>query len=310
MNDERNPETGKERQGQGNVPSPPEGKGRIRRTIVSFLGSKSTLLVLNTMAMLVFMLAVVISLVCSCSVKEDRSACACLLVVDLCEVHGGEVELRGWQEDRRGTIFDVITDAPSPEGPTGVVVPVPRGDVRVSSIRGRTRMRERMDILEIIPPNQMDSIFAHSSLVDAGGESARDTVRLLKNFATVYLTFRGDDPTLDAQYDLLVTGNVSGINVRTLEPVEGAFRCRTEDAPEGGYMFRVPRQLDDSLALERYLDGLPVDEIDIGRIIALAGFDWNSPSLGDVRIEADIPRGEFKVTILGWDGPSVMSVTI
>ena len=246
----------------------------------------------------------------SCSVKEDRSDCACILEMDLSDVRVQDLELRGWMTEKLGVIFDEFVIPSSLEGERMVEIPVPRGEVQVSSIWGRNRMRERMNSLEILPLNQMDSIFAHSSLVDTKGERARDRVQLLKNFATVHVRFRGKVPGLDDSFDLLVRGNVSGIEIRTLAPIQGEFLCRTDIDPEGGYMFRVPRQVDDTLQLELYTDGLLVESVDIGRIIRMGGFDWDSPSLGDVKIEADIPKGEFTVTVLEWRGPSIMTVTI
>ena len=41
-----------------------------------------------------------------------------------------------------------------------------------------------------------------------------------------------------------------------------------------------------------------------------AGFDWTEDSLGDVSILANMPEMSFQITVLDWEGPVIMTVTI
>ena len=110
---------------------------------------------------------------------------------------------------------------------------------------------------------------------------------------------------------LTVEGNVRGADKRTLEPLEGVFHCTPDESPDRGYEVRVPRQKDDSLILRRVdSKGEELPSIPLGQLIRKAGFDWTQESLGDVSILADIPASTFQITVLDWEGPYMMTVTI
>ena len=107
-----------------------------------------------------------------------------------------------------------------------------------------------------------------------------------------------------------VAGNVKGADKRTLAPVQGAFSCTPEDNPDGGYVFRAPRQKDNSLILNRWsADGEELPPILLGQLIQKAGFDWTAENLGDVSILADLPAQTFQITVQDWYGPVTMTVT-
>ena len=57
-------------------------------------------------------------------------------------------------------------------------------------------------------------------------------------------------------------------------------------------------------------DGDELPSIPLGQIIQKAGFDWTTGSLGDIEILADIPATTFQITVMDWQGPITMTVTI
>ena len=146
--------------------------------------------------------------------------------------------------------------------------------------------------------------------IDAFAEEMEIAPSLNKQFARVYLEFQdADDGRVD--YTLEVQGNVKGADKHTLQPVEGTFRCTPDESSDRGYEVRVPRQKDDSLMLRQFNeDGEELSPIPIGQIIMKAGFDWTRESLGDISILANIPEMSFLITILDWEGPITMTVTI
>ena len=102
-----------------------------------------------------------------------------------------------------------------------------------------------------------------------------------------------------------------GADKRTLEPVGGPFHCAPDESSDRGYEVRVPRQKDDSLMLLQFNDdGEELPSIPIGQIIKKAGFDWTQESLGDVSILANIPEMRFQITVMDWEGPITMTITI
>ena len=225
----------------------------------------------------------------SCSVKENRGDCPCWLTVrasfpnELVSAWYGSQpvfeDLGGQQVDRQ----------------------VPRGTVDVVASRGKFIAQEG---------DQMNELFASLTQVDTQCEEAEVIPYLHKQFARVSLAFEGSE---DGRVERImqVQGNVKGADKHTLQPLEGTFRCTPDESQEGGYEVRVPRQQDDSLMLLQYdLDGKELDPIPLGYLIKKAGFDWAEESLGDVSILADMPTMTFQITILDWEGPITMTVTI
>lgn len=224
----------------------------------------------------------------SCSVKEDRSDCPCWLTVEASKA----ISLNAWfgshqiLDNHRGGFVDHT---------------VPRGIVEIVASYGKFAAEDG---------HQMDCLFAQRALVNTNGETAGHTVRLNKNFTTVELDFKDEDDGRTV-YDLLAIGTVSGVNERTLEPVDGIFRYVPDPVEDGrGYAFRVPRQKDNSLALTLSCDGNVVETIDLGYLISRSGFDWKSESLGDVSILCDLPAHTFTITVKEWEGPVIFEITI
>ena len=155
----------------------------------------------------------------------------------------------------------------------------------------------------------MSELYAELQHLNTNGETALTGIELQKQFATVYLDFK-DEIDGRTGYDIQIEGKYTGADIRTLAPVDGAFRCIPEAASERGYMFRVPRQKDDSLEAVLLNEGKEVDRIPVGELIRKAGFDWGKQGLGDVYIVADLPAHSFLVTIKEWEGPVTFDVTI
>ena len=213
----------------------------------------------------------------SCSVKEDHGDCPCYLTVDAERT----VSVDGWFGTR--SLFNVNGGFVDRQ--------VPRGIVDIVASHGRFSVPEGQ---------QMDSLFARRIPVDTDGESAYARVTLCKNFATIELDFKDEDDGR-TDYDLLATGTISGVDVRSLNPVEGSFSFVPEPNTDGrGYAFRVPRQKDETLKLLLSKDGNIVETIDLGHLIAKTGFDWKAESLGDIAILCDLPAHTFTITVKDW----------
>ena len=156
----------------------------------------------------------------------------------------------------------------------------------------------------------MDELYATIIHVDTRVEEVEVIPSLNKQFARVFLEFKETEGG-HVPHTLEVHGNVKGADKRTLQPVPGAFRCIPEESSEGGYEMRIPRQRDDSLILRRFdSEGGEFTPIPLGEIIRKAGFDWTQESLGDVSILADIPAMTFQITVMDWEGPITMTITI
>ena len=225
----------------------------------------------------------------SCSVKEDRTDCPCWLTVRAS--YPNEV-VSAWYGNH--TLFEGLMGEQ-------IDLQVPRGTVDLVASRGK---------FTVAPGQQMDELFATALKVDTQCEEAEAIPFLNKQFARIYFIFKdAEEGRLDIKLEAV--GYVRGVDKRTLEPLKGAFSCVPEENQEGGYVFRAPRQKDASLILNRWNpDGDELPTIPLGQIIQKAGFDWTAESLGDIEILADIPASTFQITVMDWQGPITMTVTI
>ena len=155
---------------------------------------------------------------------------------------------------------------------------------------------------------EADSLYMHSSIVDCTGESARDTVRLHKQWCTLTLVL--ENPEVFRMYDFEITGHWAGISAADCSALEGAFRVSPRRLDEGRFQCRIPRQgdnTDGNLRLKLYSenpDGSRGEEeydYPLGMAIYRAGYDWFRKDLDDVTVKVDYARADMEVKIQPWD---------
>lgn len=244
---------------------------------------------------------------CSCSIKEDRSPCPCWLQVFFDRFPDSGVVLTGYTTEN---IFGESVGKDDFED--FVELTVPRTLLSVSSYRRTPGITHSGRKITISRGCQADSLYAHQAYVDCSGENAVDTVSFHKQFATVYLTFENSEGETLAKYDVLVKGGVNGMDLATLEPIEGEFEFKPEEREDNFFVFRIPRQNDDSLSLELYdkSDGEFVDAIGAGLLIRNSGFDWRAKDLKDIVINVDFAKMNLEVSVREWDAQEIYDITI
>ncbi len=237
----------------------------------------------------------------SCSVKEDRGPCPCRLDIDVsdCVRYTDKLAVSGWGAGKDRLFHDRISLSDFPDVYSKKI---DKGELIICAWSGVKDMSFKNDVLIIPEGCQCDSIRAYrGEVVDAWGETAEDEVFLHKQFATIH--FQMDSLSLEAGEVLLrVVGNVNGMELPSLLPRKGAFRCFA--APRGCEMqsANVPRQADDSLVLEIYLDGILFQELKIGEMISEAGYSWEREDLEDIYLSIGLFSSmTLTVSISGWD---------
>ena len=241
-------------------------------------------------------------LAASCSIKEDRRPCPCWLDIDItgCASHTTEVALSAWDTDNLFSDKVAVADYPDAYEKT-----VTKGMVMTSAYCGLSQSSVSGSRIVIPEGCQSDMLFAHSNVVDCTGESARDSVILHKQYATVFLSMK-DGQARESLKTMEVRGNVCGIDYVTLEPADGSFRFMTESDSNSTWTFRLPRQREDSeLTLVTFVEGEPKDELSLDEWIAKSGYSWLDKDLKDIYINVDYAVGKVSVVIQGWaDGES------
>lgn len=248
-----------------------------------------------------------ISILSSCSIKEDRSPCPCWLDIFFSSFPKEGVVLAGYTSDR--VFHEIVAEGDFVDF---VEYTVPRVMLGVSAYRTNPSITPNGKMVLIQKGNQADSLYAHLSYVDCRGEFAIDTVCLHKQFATVYLSFENSEGESVDTYDVIVKGKVNGMDLTTLRPIEGEYEFCPQIEGNNLYIFRLPRQKDDTLAIELYRkdNGEYVDTIDAGSLIARSGFDWNASDLQDIVICVDFAKVEIEVNVHEWDSEEIYDVTI
>lgn len=241
----------------------------------------------------------------SCSVKEDRGECPCYL--QLVPNEGRKMAESG------GFLVHVYNDEHSVEvldsipwksfAKNNYETPIARGRKTVCCISGVSAQIAEGELLLIEHGHQADSIFACSEMLDAIRETVSSRVVSNKQYTNVFMKYKGSGDS-GFPYCFVLRGNVCGINMRTLQPVPGAFEYRTGVPDKLDIIrFRLPRQMDASLMLDIYDkdDGKLIDSYAVGESIVDSGFDWTAADLDDIYIGIDKYPNTITVTVLDWE---------
>lgn len=246
--------------------------------------------------------AALLAVLASCSIKEDRSGCPCLLTVDLSLALNVELTPPSWwergltialfREDRCFRQASLWYEEAGPEWETQVE----KAEIGVVGMLGWNA--GAVSGLEIRYPEgcQSDALYVSSRTVPCYGETARTRLEMEKQFSNV--TIEGLD-TFSAQ--MQVTATCNGLNLMTRQALEGVFRFPLSCDSEGICRFRMPRQSSDDVRIllldsEGHLD----NAIPLGAYMTEIGYVWDAPSLSDVFIRIDFVTASISVTVDDW----------
>lgn len=232
-------------------------------------------------------------LLLSCSVKESRDSCPCLLVLDFRQCAGlvpSEADLLVESSGR--TIWKDVVDL---SGQSEYSVNVPRSvlHLRVWSHDDGLSTDEG---LEIPLGQDCPEVYMHDVDVPTFEETVTDTVLMRKNHCVMHIKTVGGE---DFPFDMKVTGNVSGYDRRG-NPKRGRFEC-VPDQGEDCFRVVLPRQTDDTLMLQLEGDGVTCRAFALGQYLLAGGYDWSSPDLEDVTVKVDYALTEIRVVVNGWE---------
>lgn len=267
-------------------------------------------------------MAVAVIMMVSC-VKESRDKCPCYLNF----AHDG-FDNNGYLDDICLYVVnkkaDNSTDTYRVEELIHDVcdVGVKRGDIDVYGLVGLSSMTIENSNDLIIPYGmQCDPLLAFYDDVQAYGERALVFGRINKQYAKVRVTL--NIPDVEGVLAVKVTGNSCGMNMQTMAGIRGDFACLAESWENDLHVFKIPRQLDNTLRLEIWqapdsgscdIDmggGRMLSFIEIGKIINdRLEYDWNAESLSDIDLSIDYVISTITVTIRDWGKEVIQEVEI
>lgn len=230
----------------------------------------------------------------SCSVKENRMLCPCVLRIELQHLPG-PVNVQVAAGDHHATY--------SARQDTVMVVQVPKGKIRLTAVSG-ARLEEGCD-LEIPYGFECPPVFLYSELVNTLCDSTSVDVRLNKHFCTLSLSFDGPEGWGEP-YWAQIRGQVNGLD-RDGRPVGGDFSCRLDK----GFTVRLPRQSpDEELWLDITMPDRVVRSFALGSYMLQAGYDWGVPDLEDLPLHLQLSVTELLLTSGLWKTEIPVSVNI
>ena len=248
------------------------------------------------------LLAALLALPLSCSIKEDRSGCPCLLTVDLSRtLDAGITPPSWWDKGLCIVLFKEHTPFCSDkfklsDAPLEVDYRVEKGDVGVTGILGLDAGALSGNEIRYREGSQSDRLYVSSRVVPCHGEVARTALEMYKQFSNIEIT------GLDSfDYRMEVTAGCDGLDILSREALEGSFRFILTCDEEGICRFRMPRQDRDDLKILLWrADGQLDNAIPLGAFLTQIGYDWNAPSLSDVSVHVDFVTASLSITVEDW----------
>jgi len=210
----------------------------------------------------------------SCNlIKEDRTACPCVLSIDIGGMPRYPVNLLLEGVDY-STTLEALCD-------TVITVPVPKSGVRLVAIAGTSLPEGKSVVIPLgydCPP-----LYLYNEWIDTQTDEESVKLQLHKHFCGLSLSFDGP-PGWGEPYWASVRGRVHGLSLEG-EPMEGEFSCRLDM----GNDIRLPRQ---HPAEELWLDITMPDKVvrsfALGNYMQDAGYDWTAPNLDDLSLQIDL----------------------
>ena len=236
------------------------------------------------MRRLILSIAVAAAVSSSCSIKEDRAGCACLLVLDMTSCSDAPDNVRIDLRTADETIErDFIPGQDSPF----YEYPVTKGLCSLSAFLCPRELSPGTDRIIVEPGENCPELFASSSVFEVSGETAEHKVVLHKQFAVVTVDLEESHWNASA-CEIAVKGDIKGISLTDLNPIEWQFYYEVPSDAQGNRTFRLPRQTEGSsatLTLELRAPGWSPQVFELGEYLAQAGYDWQSEDLQDVVVK-------------------------
>lgn len=237
-------------------------------------------------------------------IKEDRTECPCLLVLDFTDNDTTMIK----SADLSVTSADGFgfSDAVDRSVFEGYTVTVPRSRLKVCAWSGAGYcLNEDMSV--VIPyGEECPRVYLHVSEPDADCELVEEKVRLRKNHCVLTVLVEEGE---DYPFRLTVKGHIDGYGP-DFKPTVGDFACRAVPDSSGRCVVVLPRQLDSSLMLEIDDGTGSVKVFTLGESIVAGGYDWDAPELDDVAVTLDYSLTEVALEIIEWNEEHVYDIVI
>lgn len=230
----------------------------------------------------------------ACSVIEDRAVCPCWLKVSY---ENAEGHARYFIYSDTGIAAQGIEDVST--GPH--MYEVPRDTICYSASFGIPDDHVAGSRY-IIPEGQETALFYAflDEVIEISSDFIETTVRPEKQYSDILVRFMEDISASYTEMNCVVASGTGGIDLCTLQPLEGGFRVEKNPSRDGRFTVSVPRQGFDDLTVTVYEKGQKLKTYDISGILEEHGYDWSEGSLRDVTVTLSLLTHECVVELGDW----------
>lgn len=245
----------------------------------------------------------------ACSVKEDRLECPVYVTVltDQFVIRGmneGKVSFSSAHLiDREDISFlSFLRD--------GYRQACPREYARAAVFSGAENYTLGEDAMQVTPGQQAGLLWAYGETFSANSDEYIIDAEPHKQYCLVRFLF-DDSPTAPSDYAwrFRIKAACSGLNIYTLEPLDGEYSCCVGPNAVGAWYGVIPRQKANELLLEVYLPDSDDEQtgrtdyvIDLGRKFEAMGYDWTAEDLRDVTVSVGFASADISIRVQEWEG--------
>ena len=248
-------------------------------------------------------------LLLGCSVKEDRIEWSVYVTVLTDEfvrlgMNEGLVSFSGTRViDREDVSFLSILRS-------GYKQACPREFARAAVFSGAENYILVEESMRVLPGCQAGLLWAYGESFSAKSDEYVIDATPHKQYCLVQFLF-DDSPTAAPDYPwrFRIRAACSGMDIYTLEPLEGDYSACVGPNAVGAWYGVIPRQKSNDLLLEVYLpeegheDRGRIDYvIDLGAKFEAMGYDWTAEDLRDVSVKVGFASAGITVSVQDWEG--------
>ena len=248
----------------------------------------------------------------SCTVKESRLGCPCILNMDYSRIRQDERVNEGQYADSllvivQGLYNSFVRTADYPEYHQ---ISVPRRRSHLSCYLGLStgRLNGGRARLEIPLGEDSDRFFSYHETLELNEDSEEMfiTPELHNECTTVILSFDEDawDTSLDEDAVMRVSGSSCGLDLNTGYAIEGPFCYDMEVYDHHSYSFNMPRQAKHDIRIDatEKVGGKVLFSVDLAGELERAGYAWNAESLPPlVVVNLNAQHIVVDIKIIDWD---------
>ncbi|MCQ2172685.1 MAG: hypothetical protein MJZ17_08065 [Bacteroidales bacterium] len=254
----------------------------------------------------------------SCSIKEDRSECPCILNLDYSLIRGDErfISAPSWDSLLVSIPGSYSTIVKMDSYRDIHTIGIPRKKTDLSCYFGMSERRLKGGNKELVIPfgEDSDRLFSYHETLDLGPASEEVFVTpVLCGESTRIIVEFDNDAFLGENGILVATGSTCGLDLWSGRPLEGEFCCTLKSYGDGTWQFNMPRQAsrDIALAAVSATSGNLFFSIDLAAELDSAGYDWDARSLPPLAIvHIDSKEMTVDARIIDWDEAIYLDFTL